>query len=113
MSDSTSSSSIGIEFIQGAVQNGDYELSLHADDERIADGLTVEQIEIALSKCELLEDYSDDPRGHSCLVLGFVEDDRPIHAVCGKTRQAKLILITVYIPSEPKWSDPRTRTRKE
>ena len=87
-------------------------LSLHADDERLADGLTMEQIESALLHCEFLEDYPDDPRGASCLVLGYV-DDRPVHVVCGKTRQGKLILITVYIPTEPKWLDPRMRSLKE
>ena len=105
--------SLTIEFIKNEVESGDYEISLHADEERIADDLTIEQIESALSKCELLEDYPNDPRGHSCLVLGFTDNDQPVHVVCGKTQQEKLVLITVYIPTEPKWSDPRTRGKKE
>lgn len=31
---------------------------------------------------ELIEDYPDDPRGHSCLLLGYGEEGRPIHVVC-------------------------------
>lgn len=95
-------------FIRQAVQRGEYELSLHADEERLNDHLTIEDIEEALRSCEILEQYPDDPRGRSCLVLGF-SGGRPVHVVCGKTRQEKLFLVTVYIPTEPKWKDPRTR----
>lgn len=59
-----------VELIRASVASGAYELSLHADDERLADGLTVREVEEVLASAELLEDYPDDPRGHSCLVLG-------------------------------------------
>jgi hypothetical protein len=91
-----------------AVQRGEYELSWHADEERLNDHLTIEDIEAVLQSCEILERYPQDPRGESCLVLGFC-GGRPVHIVCGSTRQGKLFLITVYIPGEPKWKDPRTR----
>ena len=57
-----------------------------------------------------LEDYPNDPRGHSCLVLGYVRG-RPVHVVCGLTKQGKVILITVYVPAMPKWKDEHTRNR--
>lgn len=95
-------------YIREAVRSGDYELSLHADEERLNDRLMITDLENVLRSCEILEQYQDDPRGESCLVLGFSEG-RPVHVVCGKTRQDKLFLITVYRPSEPKWKDPRTR----
>ena len=41
--------SIAAEFIREEVAKQTYEISLHADDERIADGLTVSQVEVALS----------------------------------------------------------------
>ena len=31
---------------------------------------------------DLVEDYPDDSRGHSCLMLGFGGGGRPIHVVC-------------------------------
>ena len=31
---------------------------------------------------EVIEDYPNDSRGHSCLILGFGENKRPIHVVC-------------------------------
>jgi len=59
---------------------------------------------------KLLEDYPDDPRGHSCLVLGYTEHG-PVHVVCGLSRQGRLYIITVYVPSLPKWVDERRRAR--
>ena len=99
-----------VTLIRESVASGAYELSLHADDERLADQLTMDELEEVLASAELLEDYPDDPRGHSCLVLGHT-GGRPVHVVCGLTRQGRLLVITVYLPSPPKWKDPRTRNR--
>ena len=99
-------------FIKKAAQAGHYELSLHADEERLNDHLTIAELEEALASCEIIEQYTDDPRGESCLALGFCRG-KPIHVVCGKRREGKLFLITVYIPAEPKWKDPRTRQQRE
>lgn len=104
--------SLTISFIKQNISNGDYELSLHADEERFAEGLTIEHVEVALRSPELLEDYPDDPRGESCLVLGY-SNQQPVHVVCGMTRQKKLLIITVYLPRLPKWKDERTRSREE
>jgi len=99
------------DFICNEIEWQSYEISLHADDERIADGLTILQLEFALSDCKIIEEYSDDPRGESCLVLGYTTDAKAIHVVCGKNPADHLVLITVYIPSMPKWKDPYTRNR--
>ena len=45
--------SITPDFILTEIEKQSYEISLHADDERIADGLTVSQLEFALSNCEV------------------------------------------------------------
>lgn len=101
-----------VEFIRQCVASGDYELSLHADEERLAEGRTIVQVESALLSCEMLEEYPNDPRGPSCLVLGFSEE-QPLHVVCGITGQRRHFIITVYHPDLPKWVDPRTRREKE
>ena len=101
-----------VELIRQQAARGEYELSLHADDERLADALTIAELEEALRSAELLEDYPNDPRGHSCLVLGYVKQ-RPVHVVCGLTKQGRVIVITVYRPAPPKWRDERTRQGKE
>jgi hypothetical protein len=98
------------EFIRSEIENQRYQISLHADDERLADGLTITEIESALADCQVIETYPEDPRGESCLALGFVKN-RPVHLVCGRNRAGRLVLVTVYIPSMPKWKDPYTRNR--
>jgi hypothetical protein len=103
--------SITLDFIRTEIEKQSYEILLHADDERIADGLTVSQLEFALSNCEVLEQYQDNPRGRSCLVIGFTPEGTAVHVVCGKNPSGHLILITVYIPATPKWRDMYTRNR--
>jgi hypothetical protein len=102
---------ISVDFIRLAVEVQDYEISLHADAERLADGLTLLQVEAALSSCIVIEEYPNDPRGESCLVMGFTPDGGPVHVVCGRNQSGALVLITIYIPSFPKWKDPFTRNR--
>lgn len=95
------------EQVRDYIHRGQYAYSLHADIERKNDGLTFAQIEIALLNGEILEHYPDSGRGESWLMVGFA-GNVPIHAVCG-WRGEKIVLITVYIPSPPKFIDPWTR----
>jgi hypothetical protein len=104
--------SITIDFIRSEIENESYEISLHADNERLNDELTLNQLEQALVTGEIIEYYQSDARGESCLIYG-VCDDVNIHIVCGKNRQQHLIIITVYIPSMPKWLNPYMRNREE
>lgn len=96
-----------IQTIKSKVRADQYVFTQHADIERRADNLTFAQIENALSDGEILEQYPDTGRGESCLVLGF-SGDMPVHIVCG-WRGEDVSVITVYIPSPPKFIDPRTR----
>lgn len=104
--------SVTVQWIQEKVLLEKYELSTHAEEEREADKITIDDLEKALSECEIIEDYSEDPRGASYLVLGYDLNKRPIHLVCGSTPSGKLRIITVYIPTLPKWLDPKTRVGK-
>jgi hypothetical protein len=100
--------------IQQLIDEGKYEVSFHAQQERLEENLDLTQIERAIvASGEILENYPNDPRGESCLLLGFV-GTVPIHVVLGwatlKTdNQRMLRMITVYSPTAPKWVDPRTR----
>ena len=40
------------------------------------------EVETVALRGELIEDYQNDPRGHSCLLLGLGDGDRPVHVVC-------------------------------
>ncbi len=98
-----------IVWIRAQVRKGDYELTSHADEERQADQISIEEIEQAMLNAEILETYRDDPRGPSCLMLGYGREGYPIHLVCGQTPSKTLRIITVYIPTPPRWIDPKTR----
>jgi len=86
---------------------------MHAQRERLEEDLHIVDIEDAISNGAILEDYPDDPRGPSCLLLGYAAR-RPIHMVVGWARERKAgrripRLITVYEPQPPRGVDPRTR----
>jgi hypothetical protein len=57
----------------------------------------------------VIKDCPEDVRGHSCLMLGYGTDGRPIHVVCSPKNEY-LAIITVYLPEERRWeTDWRTR----
>ena len=102
-----------IEEIRELVRAGRYEVSIHAQQERLEDDLDINEIETALLQGEVFEEYPKDPRGPSCLVGGLA-GPKWIHVVIGwATRKQQvdrtLRVITVYIPRPPKWTDLRTR----
>ncbi|VVB85239.1 Uncharacterised protein [uncultured archaeon] len=99
-----------IEEIKEKIRHEEYEISFHAEKERYAEDITISDLETAISNGRILEDYLDDPRGQSCLILGYSQD-RPIHIVCGYTSINWIRVITVYIPKPPKWIDERTRSK--
>jgi len=45
----------------------------------------------------VVEDYPEDSRGHSCLMLGRGDLNRPIHVVCSP-KDDYLAIITAYLP---------------
>jgi len=100
-----------IESLQTRVREKKYRLTSHAEKEREADHITVQEIEEAVlsKRCEVAEDYSADPRGHSCLVLGFTAAGLPVHMVCGHLDEEEFLVITTYRPDPAQWVDWRTR----
>jgi len=100
--------------VRALVRRKRYKTSHHAEVEREAETITIDDIKTAILDGELLEDYPNDPRGHSCLMLGTTEDGRPLHVVLTILDPIEeVLIITVYIPTPPKWLDPRTRTMRK
>lgn len=93
--------------VRKKISQGEYVYTLHADIERKADDLAFYQIEDALLNGEIIEHYPDLGLGESCLILGFSQNI-PIHIVCGWHGE-KIAIITVYVPTPPKFIDPWTR----
>ncbi len=102
---------MNIQRIRNKILTGEWVLSRHA---RIRAGqrkIRDFDLVIAIANGEIIEDYPEDQRGHSCLVLGHTRDGQPIHSVCAFDPSGTLILVTAYFPEPPKWKDPKTRGR--
>ncbi|MFO1430074.1 MAG: DUF4258 domain-containing protein [Candidatus Competibacteraceae bacterium] len=99
---------IDIDWIRARIKQSEYYFSKHGDQARQADDLTIIEIEESLLTGRILEQYSDTGRGESCLVAGFSDDGKPVHAVCGR-RGNWLAIVTVYIPTPPKFKSPYER----
>ena len=71
--------------------------------------ITSSEVRAVVDLVELIEDYPEDARGHSCLLLGR-GNERSIHVVCSP-KENYLAIITAYIPSVDEW-EPDLRTRR-
>lgn len=56
----------------------------------------------------IIEQDEDTGRGISCLCAGFTNSGKPIHVVCG-VHGKSFVIITVYIPTPPKFITPYER----
>lgn len=97
-----------ISWIVEKVRNNEYYFSKHGDQERQNDYLLISEVEEAISSGRILEQYPDTGRGESCLIVGFTEKGKPIHSICGRRGNQRAI-ITVYIPTPPKFKTPFER----
>ena len=95
--------------IKGRASQGKYRISFTHTEKLRQREIEIRELEEALSMGKIVEDYPDDPRGPSCLILGYTQKGRPLHIVCG-TIGIELLIITAYEPSPEEWeSDWKTR----
>ena len=66
--------------------------------------ISTAEIRSIIESGEVIEDYPEDARGHSCLILGTGNGGRPIHVVCSP-KDDYLAIITAYVPDTSEWSD--------
>jgi Domain of unknown function (DUF4258) len=95
-------------WVKEKVKKNDFYISRHGDQERQNDDLALVEIVEALTNGRILEQYPDSGRGDSCLFVGFTNNGKPVHVVCGQ-RKDVLTVITVYIPMPPKFKTPYER----
>ncbi len=62
------------------------------------------EIRKVIAQGKIIEDYPDDVRGHSCLLMGKGDIGRTIHIVCSP-KEDYLAIITAYIPSLEDWKE--------
>jgi hypothetical protein len=68
------------------------------------------EVDVVVTQGELIEDYPNDLRGHSCLMLGFGDGGRAVHVVCSP-KNDYLAIITAYLPDPAQWSEDFRRRR--
>lgn len=74
--------------------------------------ITTTEVRSVIATGVVIENYPNDPRGPSCLLLGRGTGDRPIHVVCSP-KPDFLAIITAYLPDRDRWSDDfRMRTKR-
>jgi hypothetical protein len=66
--------------------------------------ITTSEIRSVIGYGEIIEDYPEDVRGHSCLIPGYGEGRRAVHVVC-PPKDEYLAIITAYLPDADEWSD--------
>lgn len=73
--------------------------------------ISVDEVEETVKRGEIIEEYMNDPRGRSCLML-HVPSGRAVHVVCAP-KEDYLANITAYLPHPNQWDVSfRQRTRK-
>ena len=99
-----------IDRIRALVRGRRMRITLHAKREMDADEIHFEDLCEALFSdgSEIIEDYPEDPCGHSHLVLGFTPSMEPIHVVCA-IHEEELVIITTYRPLQERWINWRIR----
>ena len=73
--------------------------------------ISTTDIRMVLEKGEVTEDYPEDPRGHSCLILGKGTGGRPVHVLCSP-KDDYLAIIKAYLPTEEEWTNDLTVRKK-
>ena len=72
--------------------------------------ITPAEVEGIVISGEVIENYPEDPRGPSCLLLGKGEGGRLLHVVCSP-KDEYLAIITAYLPDPEQWSADFRRRR--
>ena len=72
--------------------------------------ITVQEVRRVVLRGEIVEDYPEDVRGHSCLILGTGDEARKLHVICAP-KEDFLAIITAYVPEVKEW-DSEFRVRR-
>lgn len=83
----------------------------HAREEMEAEAITLAEVLEAIAAGQIIENYPDHRRGPCCLMSGSTTQGRSLHMVC-TTTLLRLVIITVYMPTLPKWISPIERSSK-
>ena len=101
-----------IEQVRRLAALGRLSITLHAREEMDEDGVSTDDVIRGLEAetSEMSEDYPEDSRGHSHLILVSLESGEPLH-VCCAVYEETLVIITVYRPDAKRWTPDWRRRR--
>ena len=74
--------------------------------------ISTSEVHRVINNGELIEDYPEDARGHSCLIFGYGDGERAIHVVCSP-KEDYLAIITAYLPDPEQWEDNFRKRKKK
>ena len=95
--------------IQRAIRK-EYYFTHHAVEKMLERGIDQNQIVEAIENGEIIEEYSEDKYGPTCLILGFTKTEKPLHVLVSYSEP--LWVITAYEPEEREWGDFKARRTK-
>jgi hypothetical protein len=85
---------------------------IHAVQRMFERRISVENVRQVLQTGEMIEDYSEDMPDPGGLISGKI-GQRPVHVVMAEnTKEAELVVITVYEPDRSQWK-PQFKGRKK
>ena len=96
--------------IRDRIKAGVYRYSDHAVKNMISRSIDRSEIEEAVSKGEIIEEYPQDKYSPSCLVYGKTKSGRDLHVQIALP--PAVVIITVYEPEEIEWIDCKVRRTK-
>jgi hypothetical protein len=98
--------------IHTCASEGRIRFKKHALIRMVERNLKISEIEEALLRSKIIEDYPEDTPLKSCLLLGYTQHNRPLHMVTAVDEAENMIwIITVYKPDPKKWN--RTFTKRK
>ena len=102
---------IDLKLIAEAIRADRIRISDHADEEAVADGISIEQALKGIAAGEVIEPYPNDKPYPSCLIYSDCEG--PLHSVWAYNEvNSWAVLITVYRPDPRRWIGWRVRRPK-
>ena len=101
-----------IEEIQLKVAADDFEFSRHAVDQTLRRRISVQELREAIADSQVIENYPDDKYGPSCLLLGLIQNLKPLHIQRSYPIRPLVKVITVYEPDPMQWVDFKVRNEE-
>lgn len=96
-----------IQPIQEAIRDRGLFFTDHAVRQMIKRAITDTEVQEAILKGEIIEEYPEDKYGSSCLIYGDTSQGRPLHVLCSAPPRVRVI--TTYQPHPDKWVNHRHR----